>query len=567
VRNERRDKELTFMQGVLPAGAQMLWVAYDDPHIAGLVRCDDVDGELGGKSFPGADHVHLVAGAEEPRLALVKRAWGEAAAMDDHELLFHDGRAGYLGRADLHFDPSHVVAHPGGAGYVVVGSEFLDTGRRKLVLAELGPRFEVLASRVLEADTVWVPMPDVALSRDARMVFVRFELPDTGAVLDALRVEAPGQPLVPCYRARVPARTMLVHDTSSRRAFAFVTGPAGLEVAELGPEPPRLRESGPHHVLANPFAQINWCTFVVGEGMPVIDRWISYRLLDPGPRREAIAAFEADKADDWRALETHFYALLSGVWLDPATELHRRLQVRYADYVGPDAIVVERRLVLMGFALSVTRRDWRGLGEALSALDPSIFAGHELCHYHHLVAVARAAVGDLDEARRHVALARAVPTAMAGVPGPCASRVDILQKALDALGTPPAPDDLATDAPAERQIVAVLHAADERLARGDAAGAVAVLERPLVWDVAEAQSLARLAAAYLDLPAATPADRFRKALALATFVGCMKERDRSEMLAPGLLWGEDRLRALTQAAIAWLESDQGVPRGPSWLST
>jgi hypothetical protein len=147
----------------------------------------------------------------------------------------------------------------------------------------------------------------------------------------------------------------------------------------------------------------------------------------------------------------------------------------------------------------------------------------------------------------------------------CYTRLKSLRQALDSL--PGAADDLAPDRPMAAQLVAVILAADARLAAGDPAGAIAVLERPLTWDLREVHSLCRLAAAHLELEAGTPAARFRKALALATFVECVDDAviaNRREGLAPGLSWSEDRIQALLSASIAWLTADQGAPRALSW---
>jgi len=216
-------------------------------------------------------------------------------------------------------------------------------------------------------------------------------------------------------------------------------------------------------------------------------------------------------------------------------------------------------VLIAPFALIVARRAWRELIEALDAAGPSRFEGPFLQHYHHLQATAYARLGDVDEALRHLTVAESLEIYL------CTARLPHLRQALESL--PGGADDLDVDRPTSAQLVAILLTADARLAAGDVAGAITVLERPLTRDLQEVHSLSRLAAAYLALEARTPAERFRKSMGLARFVECI-ELDRggrrAEGLAPGLAWSEDRIAALHQAALAWLEAEQGTARAPWW---
>ena len=323
----------------------------------------------------------------------------------------------------------------------------------------------------------------------------------------------------------------------------------------LGPEPPSLPESGPLHQLVRPFHHLSWCAQEVSENGESIRQYVTLRKLPASLRPAAVEELEAKHAADPKALMTLFYATITGPWPDLAASLLSRVRASYPE---------DPRVLLGSFALPAVRRDWRALGEALDALDPTAlasFGAFDLKHHHHLRATAHAALGYLDEARRALALAEAIPG------GGCAEPLKPLRAALDALVDPITPDDLARDRPGVRQSLAVLQAADARLALGDAAGAIALLERPLIWDLAEAQSLARLAAAYLELSCVTPGERLRKALALATFLDCAGNPlgdDRREALAPGMLYAEARIDALRRAALVWMEADQGVERAPLW---
>ncbi len=354
--------------------------------------------------------------------------------------------------------------------------------------------------------------------------------------------------MVEHYRVGVPIRTTLVHDQSARRVFALVDHPGGLSVAELGPEPPELPEGGSIHVLPGAFQNVNWCALDRSVGS--FEVYLALRKLSPEQRTLAITAMEEESAKSPQEMVKLFHAVLDGDWFDPAARILARAQASYPEDPG---------VLTAPVAVLVARRAWPELIEALDALGPSPFQGSSLQHYHHLRATAHAHVGDLDEARRHLTVAESMG------PVQCSARLAQLREALDSL--PGGADDLSFDRPTGAQLVAVLFAADRRMAEGDTAGAVEVLERPLIWDLREVHSLSRLAAAYLTLLATSPAERFRKALALATFLECVDEdgaRGRSEGLAPGQAWPEARIDALRTEAIAWMEAEQGTARGPEW---
>ena len=422
-------------------------------------------------------------------------------------------------------------------------------------IREVNDRLEVIASRLLDGDVGWTPRAAMVPSLGAGMVFARFRRKEGGDVLVALRSAGRGVPMVEAYRCPAPARMMLAHDTSARRAFAVVDHGAGIQVVELGPDPPAFVDAGPVHEIVAPFANRTWCMSTSEENTKAIYQYVALRKLAPDARAAEIQRLEAAAGDDPAELLKVFQAVLHGAWYDPAAALLARIDARHP---GDPRVLVAR------FTLLAARYAFAELVPELEAAGPGRFSGQALDHFHHLLALSRAALGDLDEARRQIALADASAHPMS----PCLSQLKPLRAALDALVLPVTDEDLALDRPTVRQHVAVLRAADERLAAGDPAGAVAILERPLIWDVHEAQSLARLAAAYLDLPSPTAGDRLRKALALATFFGCVASSrvgERDDMLAPGTAYGEARIEALRSAALAWLEADQGVPRAPMWI--
>jgi hypothetical protein len=244
-----------------------------------------------------------------------------------------------------------------------------------------------------------------------------------------------------------------------------------------------------------------------------------------------------------------FYALLNGDWLEPAARILAQAE---ASFPADPLVKIAR------FSMLVAQRSYAELVTALVD-GRDRFEEPFVQHYHHLLATAHARLGDVDEAHRHLKLAESIPAYT------CTNRLRHLRAALDSL--PGGADDLAFDSPLAAQLVAVLRAADRHMQDGEAAAAVAVLERPLTWDLHEVHSLGRLAAAHLALPATSAAERFRKALALATFVECLDTYTgggRREGMAPGLAWPEAQIQGLRDEALAWLEVDQGVKRTPTW---
>jgi hypothetical protein len=547
-RNWNRDRGLCFTHGVLGADHRTLWGRYgiDDE----VVKIVDMDGELGGKTFTGIDGPLAIPGSH--RIAL-HRQYDEAEENRAYTLQIHEPSGAPAGRVDGRWKPEAVVAHPSGAGFVALSVVYHAEQANRVIIAEISERFEVIASKVLEPSAVGWPygVPEIASSRDAGMLFVRFGVGQESAFLVALRSAGPGIPLVPCYRAPVPVRTTLAHDRASRRAFAVVDHPGGVAIAELGGEPPVLPESGPLHVALDPMQNVNWCAQEKETNPRAIDVYVELRRLPFEKRLARIAELEAAALE---MRETLFYALVNGGWLALAEGVLAHLQASH-----PDEPMVRRA----PFALLVARRAWGELRDALQAAGTASFPGKMEQHYHHLLATAHTHEGDLEAARRHLELAEAIRDMQ------CGYRLGPLRQAFDSLTSAPgASGDLAFDRSSYAQIAAVLRAADACLAQGDPAGAIAILERPVVWDLREVHTLCRLAAAHLDLPCSTAADRFRRAFALATFVECVADDrggNRSEAPVPGLAWAEERIVALRDASIAWLEADQGVPRAEAWL--
>lgn len=106
-----------------------------------------------------------------------------------------------------------------------------------------------------------------------------------------------------------------------------------------------------------------------------------------------------------------------------------------------------------------------------------------------------------------------------------------------------------------RTLSAAIAEADECLSRNDVSGARAAIDRREVWNSGEVQSLARLVDVELREESLDDLGKFRKALALARFLGAIRAhfKRRRELPLPGNGWEAERLTELERAAQSWLD--------------
>jgi hypothetical protein len=556
VRNWHRGRGLAFGDGLRPGGGRMLWGQYgvnDDE----TVKVVDLDGEIREKVLPSREAPHLVAGAAEPRVVITKDRYDEEKDRSAYSLRFFEAGGVAAGSVDLlGCQPKSIAAHPTGGGCVVLTSDPVVGDHRALMVLEFSARGDKVSSHPIQGPLGWKPVPEILSARGAGLVFVRVSLEAGGADLIAFGAAGPGAPLAVRYRVPIPERATLIQDPGGHRVFVFVDHPGGIEIKELGTEPPVLRESGVVHFSLEPFHQLPYCAEKTCDSSYDFERYFALRRCEPSQRQPTIDALEAKALGDLDASMRLFYSVVGQPWPERAAALLARIEARHPDV--PQVILA--RLVLVG-----ERRAWGELGERIDAIDPGPLPAAVQQHLHHLRALSHAVGGDLSAARQEIERGLAFNDPLAA--STCRSFLTKLETTLAALVEPVTEDDLAFDRPATRQLVAVLRAADARLAAGDPTGALVLLERPLVWDLREAQSLSRLAAAHLVRPAVGAGERLRKALALGAFLGCVDTghgNGRPEELAPGLVYPEPQIDALREAARAWMVEDQGVPIVPGW---
>jgi hypothetical protein len=337
-------------------------------------------------------------------------------------------------------------------------------------------------------------------------------------------------------RFRAPPATELLADRTGQVVVALSITAEGFRAARLGTEPPGLPDHGPawgpldtpgRRPVLTCRHRMELQSRIAGEILK-----LNEGAQTPAEMTQRLSAQMAALADDpvrvvAYACVTALNSLTHGLQKEACKLLDRHLDhpsVRLFHAEGEAAAGNWDRVIQLIGQLDVTPLDAQHRG-----------------HRCHLLAQALVATGRIDEAEPFIEWARRYASD--------SCRVDGLAALVRALRESPA------DGEAEHpmsELVNALRAADACLQAGDPAGARRASDRPVVWQAAEVQSLARLAAAYLADPGADHAGGFRRAMALAAFLAAYEKEE--EMLLPGLAWDAERLAALAEQVRAWLEA-------------
>jgi len=177
---------------------------------------------------------------------------------------------------------------------------------------------------------------------------------------------------------------------------------------------------------------------------------------------------------------------------------------------------------------------------ALAARLPGDAADPASQHTRHLAAVALLRSGDARGALDLLEAGNAIPEKT------CSLEPD-LRSARTLLDGPAAGS-------AAGRFLRALEEADQAFSAGEAARAIQILDVGVVWASEVREALARLARAWLEVPATTPRDRFRKRRALASLV----HRANAHELLRRTLFG-------CSGSLAQSEVDAIVGRAEAWL--
>ena len=541
---DARDMETRFSDAVYPVpGGRFIWVMSSGDSDTGALH--DLESGRVVRAVPNASKFTLLPGLAPPRVAVVRDSTREDEEGDpsDRVLSLHEPGGAQTARYDFPCRVEAVVPHPSGEGLFVMYSEQITAEGERRRWVEITADGEHRRTGSIPNVAPYARAA-AASSRDLGMVFLRFvQTDETETLLAFAPEEGAKAPRVGslrlAYRVPLRRRQLVVQDTDARRVFLVGEHDGGVEVFPLGPEPPVLPDRDPTPEIVFPLNKAWDCTQPARNGR-AIQWFLTFKWKPVAEIRKLSAALVAQHEGDREALADVFWALAlsqdaagAAAW---SAELLRR---------GP--YQPENRPTTWA-ALGDERR-WAEIAERLAAIGESDVASLPVAtrkHRHHLLAAARIALGDVEQAARHLEEARPLT-------GSC--NLDPLGNLLAATHADPQPEEAAV-VPRLRQLLALVRDADEALARGDHDGVLALFERAFVWEIDEAQSMARLATAHLARPARTEAERLRKSLALALFADTLSENRvgfRTEVLVPGATWSTDRLDALAARAKAWLE--------------
>lgn len=438
-----------------------------------------------------------------------------------------------------------MALHPSGDGFIgLVAAEQQETGETRLDLVESGRR------------TAQLPLPNsdsemaqaLVSSLSQRMSFAAYTRPgdDVNEVHAFLWEE---DLMKPAWQVEAPNRIAFAQGIDAKITLMLSPTATGCSLAELGQNAPRIETCGPSDRELPALTAASWCVRKQVELPQELRQELAdLRKSSPDRRRTSLSTLRTMYAASPDAL----FAMSSYLNREEEEGHLDFISQRYPDH--PLLLFQRAHRDLASGAFDAVRTRFEQV--ALESL-PEDHRQHAL----HLMGIALLHEGDSEGAREAWQRAQELP-------GLC--QVWNCMEWLDALKAAQS----SSAAPQEQRfmdfLAAGLHAADVHLDRGDHEGARRALEHPVLLAANEAQSMARLTAAYLGL---SPQDetalfRFHKALVLARFCAWNEHPwlDRN-VIIPGATWDAVRFEELKRQAMRWLndsfstrstEADLGV---------
>ena len=484
--------------------------------------------------------VRPVPGLREPRVVALRRGGSWLAVYDARGVPVIPERP--MPAAAL---ADGVAAAPGGEGLFVLTLEGLDSAGEAAGLGwievPLHPEAEIDPPRPL-AGTSGARPRAAATDAAAGLTFVLLDTPAGACELLAFARDGAQGAIALRWRAPTPLRTLLTQEGDGGPVAAIVAREDRFDAARLGPTPPALGDDEP----AEP-GQIPWeclvacyprCERPSGKLGKMVQTLLQGIERDtPQQRAQRVQRLkEGLDADQLAAASVALCAPGMELLAWQLTELGWKRHPQHPHLC-----------LLQAGALARARR-WRQAKALLAPVDPGALDPASARHLHHLRATTLLHLGEREEALSALEQAERCE-------GACALGW------LVALATPLEEERAWTpEQAALRELARAVAEADVCLARGDAPGAAQALDRRVVWEARELQSLARLAEAHLLVDGDGPAGRLRKALALATFEHAHASRAliaRREAPLPAEKWLTARLDALAHRAHAWLNETLG----------
>lgn len=542
----------TIDDAVLVPGTRLLWrVVQTTRPRRRVVQIVDLDRrrivrELA--SSEGRMYFVLLAEWKEPLVGIV--------AYDDQTLVFHDGRGAPLGDGKLTVQaiPWGVVVDPRSERIVIFSSR----PRNKGMEASVQWRTFTPGIGMSPEQTVDGPSGvDCAAIADptSGLVYLWSHVGDDKSDINelrALRIKDvdPGAPtqlpsLEQLHCEVISPHAVLMHSSQSSGVVALIPTDDDFEVIELGREPPRFRPAPQVGIIPmkSMFTTSTRCEKPTGTRAAAVKALVSAMHHEPRaswPRRWQAMEQEGEVG---KLIELSF-ALRQMRELSESLALAKWTNLKYPDHP-------EVRLSQASPLANVGR--WHEVADLLLSTNPSGLDRGAAQHLHHLLGLALLNLGETEQARRTFERGAACEG------GNCELTL------LLALATPLAEATAAQDRPwtpeqlAVRKLVAMVEAADACLERGDAASALVTLDRLLVTETGEVQSLARRAEAHLRGSETDPGI-FEKASALAWFCAAHAEKKpylRRELPFPRGRWDTAKLDDVSARASQWLDATLG----------
>lgn len=342
------------------------------------------------------------------------------------------------------------------------------------------------------------------------------------------------------WRTRCAQGCVFVQDLGAQHVRALFPTRGGLALAKLGRTPPAVPQGGESTRELPSLSGRLWCQADPLELPGAVQQQLRERRTD-AQRRELIEQLRAQYAPDVAVL------LAMTTWVLLA-QRSRHLDFIEGLHPGHPLLAYYRT------DLAVAQQSFAEAGRYIEAIEVEQLPPRIRRHFLHLVGIVRMRAGNLRGARQ--AWKRA-----ARQPGMC--RVEICIEWLDALHAAHRPIQEASHQSRLQILAHGLRIAERDLACGDFEGARRSLEHPAILATKEIQSLARLAAAYLNLPSIVATDGLRflhKALVLTRLCSWRPDSWNADgVFLPRTQWGAERLKSLQVAAQAWIREHLGPP--------
>lgn len=441
-------------------------------------------------------------------------------------------RTGQIKAVSVHPDGERLIVLAVGDSWVGEEEDFarlrvLDSGGSLSEPAELPDTFED-------------GRQDMVTSRNIGATYAVLETTDGEHKLLAFRPE--GDSLGDIYSIDLPKSYRLVGDSRANHATLLLRGLEGPLIIPLGLQLPEISsvDDTEHHLgsLSISLMHCKWTEELADDETVNVPK--RFRVLKPEAREKKVDELWKKHMDEPEKLLTAVRKL-GYANNKPAKRLARMAIRRHPD---------EMTLLLQLAHMEAEDEHWEEVGRLLSDRDPDRLGPACKAHWLHILGMARYFGGEIQPAIDlwNKALSE-------GGAEHCELKEMMIQL-LEDLPDSIRPEDWDENKPLAHRLRGRIKAADEAMERGDQSEALRIIDRPVVWRVAEVQSLARLASVLLETKSNSPSERYKMSVALALFIQEQGNRDsrfdRRIPLSEGQ-WDQRRLDELRDRCREWLE--------------